>query len=366
MTRKLAFIMLYLIMLFLFSFSYENGDFTVCDSESNYSINYDYQASKLIVGCCKPCSEVLIVDPNTLEITKEFAISGNMKEALFINNGIDLLLLMSATDNDTRTEEGKLIKLNYNTEQIVDELLFDNWPQDMVVDNNESYCYVVSGLTGERKAKLHKVRLSDLMIVDTVDNQEGSDDIEITPNGLKLYSNNTESHPTAEGTGFAGLDYCWHVNVYNTNDLSLITYIEILENEPCLKMGNNNKLYITNPCPLFEEDWVLYVVDTLTDAIIQRKTFDNIGLWQIGMSVPNNTLYMTTWLDNLWDFDYLQYVHQPSNTVIAIDLSDYSYQLINMGLESLHGIAVANINGIDRIFCTSEVSAKIFYKDIEQ
>ena len=365
MIRKLIFILAFIMLLFVLSFSFESGDFTVCESERNYAIYYDDQISKLIVGCCRPCSSIKIIDPITNDIEKDLSIIGDLDNVFSIYNGSYLLLLLSEIDGNLRTKEGRLIKLDYNSEQIVDELAFDNWPQDMVIQPDESFCYVVSGLMGAEKAKLHKIRLSDLEIVNTVDNQEDSNDIEITNDGLKLYSNNTKTHSVPDGTGFAGGYYLWHVNVYSSDSLFLIAYVEILLEEPRLKMGNDNRLYITNSCPLDEQDYVLYVANTLTDTIIERRTYDNIGLWQIDLSIQNNRLYMTTWLDNLWEPEYLQFVHQPSNKVMAINLSDYSYELIDMGFESLWCIAVANIDGNDRVFCTSNESAKIYYKDIE-
>jgi len=311
--------------------------------------------SKIIMGCTSwPTMLIKIVDPisTNVESTIDNNFMGNFCTAGVIDNGVNILVLLSETDNNVNTKEGILYKINYANGNIIDQLQFDSWPTDMAVDNTDAYAYVSSGIDFREYSEILKIDLDNLNIVDCIEYGKYCDDIEINHNGSKLYAYDDDTR---------------HVGVIATSDMTLInndlSFGVIGLN---LKMGYDNRLFISESSMAYNNMPSIWVIDTSTDEIIHTVIIDHIGIDFIDINPENRKLYGLVYTKTHLDEYSGEYWFEATNQIIELNLDDYSYRYIIMGNEPLCDIAVAYGNGMNRLFCLAcgNESQNVHYKDI--
>lgn len=339
----------------------DEGSFTPCN---NYPtrIVYSSETSKLYI-CCSGSAEYLelrIFNPETLIQENVFPISYNGFDDIYpIDNNASFLLLIAELDGTIDTTDGVLQQINSSTGEVENELFFDRWPQSMCIDQNEEYAYVVSGLNST--GKLSKISLSNFQIVNSIDYGIGSNEIEITPDGTKIYANSDEKF---KADNFIGRIY--KIGVFNTSDLSASTPIELLHSQPILEMGQNGMLYVSCMFRWIEDDPTFFVFDTTNnDEIVTSFNFGPTSLWLMDIDSSGQKLYLTNERKTYYDPEYEDLLFEPSNIVIEINLSDYSSREITFAEGHFWDIAVAAVNGTNRIFCTDIDNEYIYYKDVD-
>lgn len=349
MKTKFAICILLLSLLTLTSYSNEDGTIVCCGS--TYSIFYDSGIGKLLVCCMGFPGSINIVDPASGDIEGSVLINGNPKSVFSINNGNNLLVLTSGTDHNRETKDSLLSSINISTGQVDAQIIIDNWTTDMVIDSTETYAYVSSGLdfaSYNNNNKLIKYSLPDLTYVLDVSFISECEDIEISPDGEKLFAQGTRS--------------LW---TFNTSDLSVVgEKIFLAYRGFNLKMGYDNRLFTSVMDPVFGVDYpVLTVIDTVNNEIINSFNFGLIGIDGMDINPVNHKLYglVTTKTLSLPDEDILFYEH--TNMILEMDLNDYTYRFITVGSEPLWEIAVAHENDMNRLFCRVVESNIIHYKD---
>ncbi len=341
----------------------DEGNFAPCNMYPD-TLFFRSETSKLYIGCSgsEENMKLRIINPETLVQENTFQISGNLNQIYPIDNNASLLLLITELDGTDETTDGVLQQISSSTGEVENELFFDRWPEAMCIDQNEEYVYVVSGLN--RTGKLSKIALSNFQTVNSIDYGKSSNEIEITPDGSKIYANDdkwykSDNFPSGR---------CSKIGVFNTADLSARTPIEVVYRQPILKMGQNGMLYISCVFWYTADDPTFYVIDTTNDdQVVTSFNFraTTTSLWLMNIDPSGEMLYLTNRHLTLYDPEIEDYIFEPSNMVIEINLSDYSSREITFTEGHFWDIAVAEVNGTNRIFCTDIENEYIYYKDVD-
>jgi len=342
----------------------EEGSFTICDVKSD-NITYDNSAGKILLSCRgNPpvySSSLNIINPEDLNIEKSFQFNGLVNFACFVGSCSSLLVLLYETDGNPRTNESELLKLDYETGDIISNLPFNDSMFEMTLDNQGSYAYVICNKPPPppNTLKIIKISLSNFQIIDEVIFGKFADDIEIAPDGSKIYANSINiypSHPSARVPG---------IGVFRTSDMERIKRFSLPNYPPHLMemSDDGSKLFIASSNDL-ETDWGadLYIIDTQTDEIAQKLRFYYNGMetatYSLAYCGSNNKLYCSAQPKTDPTYPY-------SNLILELDLTDYSYSFFTMGDNPLSRIALAEYDGHRRLFAIEEGTPVVHYKDLD-
>lgn len=332
--------------------STSEGSFSCC--QTTYSMFYDSAIDKLLVCCMGWPGSVNIVDPYYGTIIKQISSTGNPKAAYSVAQGCQLLVLTSELDQNPKTEESQLTLFDISTGQIIDQEPISGWSTDMVIDSFQTYAYVYVGLNPDiygSECWLKKFRISDLTCVLESDIHIECEDLEITPDGTKLYA---QSGLTSR------------IIVFDTADLSIINDedLKVVYRDFNLKMGYDNRLFVSIGGPYFyNHAHTFYVIDTETDQIIESLDFERNGIDFTDINPITHKLYGLVYTKTSHILELDQYWYEPTNRIIEIDLDDYSYEYFTLNENKYWNIAVAYQNSMNRIFCRVAVSDTIRYID---
>jgi len=374
-----------LIILIICPFSIaEYGSRIYCNH--TYSIHYSPVTNMIYLGGSQSQGTycLIAIDPNTLEMIYEpFSLEGGLQQIIPIDiqGTYHLLVLLTETDGDPTTYEGKLQYIDSTTGDVLPgyELTFNQTPLDFVVDNNHNYAYVTSGMYHREPSIISKINLSTFKLDCFTEFGKRPDQIEISNDGSNIFVKNTELYLDDIEDPIGEPEYYNHLGVFNTSDLSPsvdgnINMSAIMYS--CLRVGSDNKLFISNASCFSENNTnnSIIVVDTSLNEIIHTLSFDDLsqdtGAWDIEFSPDKEKLFCTVWLRDYYDEELESFFHVPSNKIIGIALSDYSYNLppIVLGDEPLWDIIVTyNVSPEFeyRIFGITANSPVVYYIDVE-
>jgi len=159
-----------------------------------------------------------------------------------------------------------------------------NAPHGMAMTNDGEFIYVASQI-GEW---LFKIRTSDMEIVENAAvafdvPPSGGGTGKYRPYQCVLSPDNTKLFVTC--VGIAGNTAPDFVKVYNANDLSLITSIQVGDNPLLMKLSRNNQyLFVCN-----KNDSTVTVLNPNTYAVV--KTFQDVGIQPHGVDFSSDGLY---------------------------------------------------------------------------
>jgi len=366
----IAFAILIIILLYI-SFSSESTKFC---TDGNYSISYNKNINKICLGCTGSAEtlELLVINPSTIQRDKFYRVDGLVESVVLIDDGLSILALLSETDGNEGTHEGKLVKMNYENGNILDQIDFTNqMPLTMVIDSNEEYVYLTAGIILEYEdnpPKVYKIRLDTFEIIDNSVCGEYAEVIEISHDNTKVYVKNGEMFPTfvsiGEPNAYKVSGGYFKINIYETEGLNENRYIELPLPVTTMKMGYDNRLFVGYDGPYEESEYGLAVVDTTTNQIIKTMKFGDDGRMGINFmdydSVRRN-LYCSTMTFGHYNSELDMYLHKPSNIILKINLDDYTYSYITPGNEHLWSLVVAHDINYCRVFCIAETN--IYYFD---
>ena len=378
-TKDLQFILpaiLCIILVIYIIDNFSSADHQSYCTEKNYSIFQENSENVIILGCAGSAEtcEIRIIDPVTLELLKTYPIDGLLETAISIDDGNAILVLLAEVDGLMDTQDGKLVKIDYETGDYLDEYGFPNrGPMAMVVDSLREHVYVTAGFVLEYEETpplLLKFNISNLSVETTAVIGEDADDLEISNDDQKLYTSYDGVKIRYDFDGFrvSNTEYYYEIAVHQTSDLNEITKIELSLGPSTLKMGYDNRLFVGHSGPAIENrDYALSVIDTQTDQIIGTYGFGpngSEGINLMGLNPLSHNLYCTTFEYGHYDpeFDMIDYIS--SSQILKINLDDYSHEFISEGLDKKWQLAVAYDQDFCRIFCTSETAPNnVFYID---
>jgi DNA-binding beta-propeller fold protein YncE len=354
---KYIFIAIILLAAFQWAASADEGSFTYCTNES-YSVFYSPLTCKVYLGCGGYLQDLrlIIIDPLTLIQENTFTITGGLQNVIPVDGGYNLLVLVDNVDIDIG--DGALFELDATSGQILDEIRFDKCPTDFCIDSDERSAFVVSGLYNQH-GKLTKIDLDNFQASNTIDYGNYANEIEITPDGSKVYANNQNRFNSSGSAGF-----CYKLGVFDTSDLSQIKSIDHMHREPMIRMGSNGYLYMSGVYRWTLESPSFYIYDTNdNDQIIYSRNFGATMTGWISLDADESHVYLASQRKTYFDQELQDYLYEPSNIIIEINLSDYSSREIAFQEGHFWTIAVAEVNSDNRIFCTSNEGPVVYYKD---
>ena len=360
MLNKLTLSLVILLLLVITGFSYEEGIINM--GGHTHSLVFDNSMSNIVVGSGFWPTYIKTVDPSSAEIdqTYDHSFIGNFAYAASVDNGLNILVLLSETDGNERTEESILYKLEASDGDIICQTQFDEWATDMVVSDDKAYAYISIGLSLYENGEILKINTGTLNTEDCVEFGKYCPDIDINNSGTKLYAHD---HKTRS------------IGVIDTSDMILIRHdLKIgpsVGHTDCnLKMGYDNRLFVSVANPILADDeTVIYVIDTNTDEFIEPALrFGDYGIPFMDINPVNHMLYALASTRTYYWEEVEEYCYEPTNMILELDLNDYSYRFFTIGSEPMWDIAVAYDNyGLNRLFCiaSADESPNIYYKDVE-
>lgn len=359
--KKIFVIILFLLLLALSDLHAEEGSFTTCEIKSD-NITYDNTAGKILLSCRgNPpvySSSLNIIDPEDLNIEKSFQFNGLVNFACFVDSCSSLLVLLYETDGNPDTDEGELLKLDYGTGDKISYLLFNDSVFEMTIDNQESNAYIIGrNPSPPNTLRIIKISLANFQIIDEVIFGELTEDIEITPDGNKIYVDSMNIYPEHPSARVQGIGVFRTLDMERAKRFSLPTCSELME-----MSDNGTKLFIASINEL-ETDWGadLYIIDTQADEIAQKLRFYyngmETGTYSLAYCGQNNKLYCTA-------EPKTDYTYHRSNLILELDLTDYSYSFFTMGNNPISRIALAEYNGCKRLFAIEVGTPVVHWKDL--
>ncbi len=344
-----------------------SGYFEPCGRHP-FSTFYNHITNKIYMGCVKyeGTPRFVIIDPITLNIDNSFMITGLIKNVIPINNGDSLLLLLADVDSNGTTEDGVLRQIAYSDGHTENEFAFTTIPLGLTVDSQEQYAYVSSGLSHYTVDPIiTKINLSTWQ-------REGNDIkygrwsnyIALTHDDSKLYVKNERVVRIDKNNNWKSY---YEVGVFNTSDMSALNPIEIEVQPAVIKMGYDNRLYVSSVYLRGVETPIL-VIDTNTDTVTPIH-YDDISFWDICVDETNHKLYCQALIEFIDPGCPHFPVHKESNLVYQIDLENqYSHQVFPLADENIVLVEAVPINDPDyscRIFATADNGKKVYYLDVE-
>ncbi|MCD6217280.1 hypothetical protein J7L05_05400 [bacterium] len=369
-------VILCIILIFYVIHNFTSADHQSYCTEKNYSIFQDNNENVIILGCAGSAEtcEIRIIDPVTLELLKTIPIDGLLERAISIENGETILALISEVDGLMDTQDGKLVKIDYETGDYLDEYGFpDRMAMAMSVDSSREHVYVTAGFVleyEETPSLLLKFNIADLSVETTTVIGEIAEKLEICNDDQKLYTSYDGVKIRYDYINYraANTEYYYEITVHQTSDLNKVAAIETSISPRTLKMGYDNRLFVGNGAPAIEGfDYALLVIDTQTDQIIGTYGFgpdDSEGINLMGLNPLSHTLYCTTFEYGHYDPEFDMVGYLPSSQILKINLDDYSHEFISECLDQKWQLAVSYDQDFCRIFCTSETAPNnVFYID---
>jgi len=229
-----------------------NADYCDYCSQQNYSIFGDDNIDLIFLSCAGSVEtlEIRIIDPVTSDLLKVIQIDGLLEGVVSIDNGNTILAIVSETDGLEGTHDGKLVKIDYDSGNYLDEYEFTSrWPLAMVVDSLDEYVYVTAGLIHEYEEtppQIYKFNISDFSLEASSVCGEHAQDIEISNDNSKLYLNDGGVQVRYDYDGFSvsNTEYYYNMSVRQTSNLDVNTKIESFHPMQMMEMGYDNRLYV--------------------------------------------------------------------------------------------------------------------------
>ena len=366
---KKALICVPLFILSIISITTIAGADSIVYCNHTYRIIYSPVTAKIYLACAGEAStlELITIDPITLTEEHNFTVGGLTDMVVPVDNGVNLLILLSELDGNLRTSDGVLRKVNAQTGALVPgyEIVFDESPLTMVVDSAQNFAYVSVGLN-EYPATITKISLANFQTVPPeVSFGRVPDVMALSNDDMKLYVRDRDLFEIFN----PNQQYYYQIGIINTVDMSENTPIQIMGLRPShLVMGSDNRLFASHPIPIDEDntDISLIVINTVTDEIEEELSFNEMGIWDIGIDPINQKLYGLTGQRDFYDPESDYYFHDTSPIIVQFDLTDPSYTptYLTLGTEGLWNIALASMPGFSRIFAIAEESEVVYYMDL--
>jgi DNA-binding beta-propeller fold protein YncE len=334
-----------------------------------YSVNSSAQTSRVYLGCAGNAEslELVIINPFSLQVDRKFPVKGLIQDVFPIEGGKFLLVLLVETDANEETSEGVLQKIDITAGEVVKELAFKRAPLAMVVDSDEKYAYVSSGINYDLTSSIDKISLDDFLVKSSVMFGDNPDDLAITSDGKKLYVKSEELFykEVEEETTFF-----WKVGIIDTLNMTIKDALQVPVIPLSVEMSTDDRLFIGYSMPMSEEnmDFSLLIVDTRTDKIEKELSFNEIGVADITYDPVSDMIYCIACPRTLFDKELEMYTHESTDMILAINLDDYSHTSFQLGDEPLWDITIVPFsnNTRSRIFgITESNSPKVFYRDLE-
>ena len=358
--KQIAYLILIFSVLFQVICYSDEGTFSICNI-SSYDIQCDANSHKIMLACCGNAQSLYlnVVNPNTLTVDKTYQLGSFIKDTHVMSSGESIIIALGELDGNSSTEEGKLIEIDYSTGSILRTLFLDRSPKVMKIDPSETYAFVSVGLMDPyNPMDLLKVSLQSFQIVDEIVFGDLTNDMEITPDGSKIYIQSRNIYPDSTPSRAR-----WGVAVFDTCDLSRVASIELESSAMLMEMsGDGSRLYISSGIYRSGNAGAdLYVVDTQTDQIIESLMFQcdnvNVGTYSLAIDNANCVLYCTA--NKEVDEHYPK-----SNMLMQLDLTNYSYSFFTMGNNPLGRIALVPMQNGARLFAQENRGSTVHYKDL--
>jgi len=361
--RKLIFVIC--MLCFFSSLTLANSGYFEPCGKHPFSFFYFHETNKLYSGCLtyEGSRKLIVSDPLTLNTNKEYTVNSFVECVEPVNNGYSLLILLSDVDCNGGTEDGVLRQIAYSDGHTEHEYSFSTIPLGLVVDSQENYAYVSSGLAHtEVDPIITKINLSTWQRVgEDVKYGRFSNYLALTHDDSKLYVKTCDvvRHDHVTNIMYFG------IGVFDTSDMSKINEIEINVMPSVIKMGYDNRLYVGGE-PLTPEEPSLFVINTTNDTVTPL-IYANAGFIDIALDNINHKLYASTTILQ-WDSEYKIHIPEPSNMVYQIDLENqYSYQVFTPAEENIvliEAVPIDDPNYSCRLFATASEGKKVYYMDI--
>jgi len=333
-----------------------------------YAFFYSAITEMIYLGCNYGGTsfELVTIEPVTSNEISRYPIDGSLCGCGAVDDGLNLVLILSHTDLSSEWNTGKIQKINTLTGEPVIESeyeLNDN-ALDLEIDHTNGLAYVCWGAF--EQGYLGKFSTTDCQIIgNEIKYGVVPENISLTNDGAKLYVNNTELYHIDEPE----LITYWEIGIFDTSNMELSNTIRMDILPEDFEMGTDNRLYISYDQPYEEYDHgkSLYVINTLTDQIDYEIQLENDkGIWDLAMDPINNRLYGSVCPRDEYDSGMDSYIHCSSNEIVWFDLSDplYTSTFFTLGDENLWDIAVAYTIGSSKIFAIAEDTANVYYMDL--
>jgi len=322
-----------------------------------YSVDYSPITKKLYAACSGSAETLTlsVIDPFTLQQEAYFTFNGLIHKVSPVDNGNALIVALSKIVGATTEESGLLLKVDYDTGEILNSLEFSKTILAMVVNPSETHAFLTQGLGTMQTKLVSKVNLANFE-VSSVEFGNCSDEIKITNNGQKIYVKDHQNY------GQTMTEFKFHVGIFRTSDLQPLGPLEIDTSPFSMEMGYDNRLYIFNFAPGRSSEDAITIVNTQNDTVIKTIKFadhDGPGIEFAGIDPIRHKLYGT-----VCEVDPQLYP-RCTNKIIQINLDDpnYSHSFFTLGNEPLWMIAVASTQSRCRIFCTPDEGTLIHWVD---
>lgn len=365
---RLIIISIIIVATFAINASADDGYIEVCDTNIKSSF-YSDVTEELYFRCMKHENILKLnaFNPVSLNLEKSYIVDGRVKQVSPINNGASILILLSSIDGDPSIKDGVLRQIAYSDGHTEHEFAFTTIPSALAVDSEENYAYVINGLAEDRDVLITKIDLSTWQrACSDVPYRFLSSSIALSNDGAKLYVKNNRCVRIDKSDNYNWISY-YEIGVFDTSDMSPLTPVEIEVLPAVIKMGYDNRLYVSSNFLLGLETPLL-VIDTNTDTVTPIH-YDDIGFWDICVDEVNHKLYCQALVEYI-DPGFPHFpVHKESNLVYQIDLEDqYSHQVFTLADENIVLVEAVPINDPDyscRIFATADTGNKVYYLDVE-
>ena len=341
-----------------------SGNYEPCNRRP-YSSSYSQLTNELYIGCSggRDYLQLIVTDPTTLNLKKDFTVDGLVHEVIPINNGSSLLVILIGVEDNGPTEDGVLRQIAYSDGHIENEYTFTTNPLALVVDSQEQYAYVSSGLAHMSVDPIiTKIDLSTFQRVgNDVEYGQWSNYIALTHDDSKLYVKSERAVRIDEDH-----NHFFEIGVFNTSDMSPLPSIEIDVKPAVIKMGHDERLYVSS--------WImrgvqtpLLVIDTDDDTVTPIN-FEGVGFWDICVDEVNHKLYCQIHTeDTSRDYGFPLFIVS-SNMVYQIDIENqYSYQVFTVADENISMIEAVPIDDpvySCRIFAVAGSGPKVHFLDV--
>jgi DNA-binding beta-propeller fold protein YncE len=361
---KKTFITIIIILMTMGISVSDSGYIEPC-SISPFSFFYDTTTNMVYVGCGGDENSLTIslINPLTLATVKTYTFDGLIESVVPVNSGNSILTLLSDLDGDGYTEDGQLRQIAFSNGNIEGTLNLSYIPLAMVVDHENNYAYISGGLdVSSVNPSISKIDLQTFQKA-TSDVVYGcySNSMALTPDGEKLY---VKYDCLLEDEQDPNLQYT-EIKVFDTQDMSDITSINVDANPSFFQMGYDDRLYIGCETPE-EGEPSLLVIDTCTDEYT-TVAFQGIGLSDIKIDSIHQKLYGSVLTKQMIP-EIEEMAYAPTSMVYEINPeNNYSYRVFTVAPEEIGAIIVVPLNNprfTCRIFSMPEAGDKIYYFDV--
>jgi hypothetical protein len=332
------------------------GNLSIC-SNASYDIIYNSSCGKLLLMCYndKIDTPVNLIDPFTLNNDGSFNFCGFADDARLSGLCDSVFISIGETDGDRTTNEGKLIELDCSSGDILRTMTYSQAISHMTINSSDEYAYVSTvGRKYSSRNHILKISLQSFQIVDELEFGDRTNDIELTPDGSKIYictQNMYAEHPDLSVKG---------IGVIRTSDMEVIKRIQLPSSPYHMEISTSGDLIFVSSSYMTDLDKGadLYIIDTDTDEITERLIFNyngyNLDTMHLAYSCNYEKLYCTVTGEP----------EEPlpvDGLILELDLADLSYSFIQLGDQPLGRIALAENATCCRLFAIEDEGTPVVH-----